>query len=156
MERNELIGGLLKRIGNYSVHEWEHRIIVQKIIYILQKGLKENFGYNFKWYLRGPYSSDLADDFYKFKDTNTLSGAKYKDDAVDQRFKNFVNAIHDYNNNPDVLELTASLFYICNDGALGDESLLVKLKNLKPYMDDNVYQEAIALYHRIVNLEKIR
>jgi len=54
----------LERNGfRFNVEEFEDRLRLQKYIYLFKYcGLDP--GYNFSFYLRGPYSSDLADDYY--------------------------------------------------------------------------------------------
>jgi uncharacterized protein YwgA len=44
---------------------FENRIKLQKLVYIL-KSLGVDFGYDFTWYIYGPYSSDLTHDGYLF------------------------------------------------------------------------------------------
>ena len=72
MERWELLGGLLQRFGSFNFNRWEHRLITQKLIYLIQNVLGEKLGYNFHWYLRGPYTSLLADDFSKLNSFYSL------------------------------------------------------------------------------------
>jgi uncharacterized protein YwgA len=50
------------------------RLALQKTIYLLQKmGLE--FGYRFKWYTLGPYSSDLANDMFEGLSINTITAS---------------------------------------------------------------------------------
>lgn len=45
------------------LRSFDHRLIIQKAVYLIQKaGL--DLGYNFRWYLRGPYSSALTRDAF--------------------------------------------------------------------------------------------
>lgn len=55
---------VLKSLGiDPSIDSFNKRLIVQKSIYLSQAlGLK--LGYHYRWYLRGPYCSALAQDLY--------------------------------------------------------------------------------------------
>jgi uncharacterized protein YwgA len=54
-----------------ALGEIPDRLALQKTIYLLQKmGL--DFGYRFKWYTLGPYSSDLANDMFEGISTSIL------------------------------------------------------------------------------------
>lgn len=48
----------------FDVEKFEHRLMLQKYVFI-SKFLGLNLGYSHSIYLRGPYSSALADDYYK-------------------------------------------------------------------------------------------
>lgn len=46
-----------------SVKTFDERLILQKSVYLLQSyGIQ--FGYRFRWYLRGPYSPDMTGDAF--------------------------------------------------------------------------------------------
>jgi uncharacterized protein YwgA len=50
------------------------RLALQKTIYLLQKmGLE--FGYQYKWYTLGPYSSDLANDMFEGLSINAFNAS---------------------------------------------------------------------------------
>ncbi|MEB3760394.1 MAG: hypothetical protein GSR81_06055 [Desulfurococcales archaeon] len=50
-------GELMKRFAT--------RVRVQKLVYLLRDAVPEFRGYEFSLYIRGPYSPELADDYYK-------------------------------------------------------------------------------------------
>ena len=50
------------RIGNLKI--FENRMKLQNIVYIAQQ-FNLNYNYEYSEYLRGPYSSELALDYYK-------------------------------------------------------------------------------------------
>jgi uncharacterized protein YwgA len=57
------------------------RLALQKTIYLLQKmGL--DFGYHYKWYTLGPYSSDLANDMFEGLSNSILT-------TVDDGYRKF-------------------------------------------------------------------
>lgn len=47
----------------FDVRAWDNRLQIQKAVYLAQVA-GVNLGYRFGWYVRGPYSSALADDYY--------------------------------------------------------------------------------------------
>ena len=94
-ERLLKIGGLLKRVGNFNPKRFlaffEERLIFQKTIYLLQAyGLY--LGYEFNWYLRGPYSPDLAYDGFALVDLYDKAPlVKFKRDKAERRFLEFIH-----------------------------------------------------------------
>jgi len=59
-----------------NMDSFENRIRLQKLIYILIS-YKIHFKYNFSWYVKGPYSSDLANDGFCFMETLQTKTAEY-------------------------------------------------------------------------------
>ena len=55
----EYIGGIIKRVSNFSMASLEDRKKFQKTIYLLQ-AFGIDLGYEFIWYLHGPYSPELT------------------------------------------------------------------------------------------------
>jgi hypothetical protein len=50
--------GIPVRVGQF-----EERLLLQKAVYLLQEA-GVHLGYRYRWYLRGPYSTDLASDVF--------------------------------------------------------------------------------------------
>ena len=59
----------------FAIEKFEHRLMLQKYVFI-SKFFGFNHGYPYSLYVRGPYSSTLADDYYKLAD----SYSSYKED----------------------------------------------------------------------------
>jgi len=53
---------------------------VQKAIYLTQSIAGIDLGYRFSWYLRGPYSSPLASDYYALAEAIAAGGGSGVDD----------------------------------------------------------------------------
>lgn len=51
----------------FDIEKFEHRLMLQKYVFI-SKFFGFNHAYSHSIYLRGPYSSALADDYYKLAD----------------------------------------------------------------------------------------
>jgi uncharacterized protein YwgA len=59
---------LKNEIGfDFNINEFDDRIKLQKYVFI-SKYFGYDHDYNFNIYLRGPYSSDLAEDYYNISD----------------------------------------------------------------------------------------
>jgi len=81
MERIKKLVGFIKYLENANVYKFkidtfEDRLKLQKLVYIARYyGI--DLGYNFSEYLRGPYSPELADDYYmlseKLKDFKDIA-----------------------------------------------------------------------------------
>ncbi len=77
------LAGLIKSLENAGVYEFkintfEDRLKLQKIVYIA-KCFGIDLGYSFNEYLRGPYSPELADDYYELSErwnTNEIESLK--------------------------------------------------------------------------------
>ncbi|MBN2563678.1 MAG: hypothetical protein JXQ75_22395 [Phycisphaerae bacterium] len=65
MDRRQIASTLtLRQLGLQPVEQpFNNRLIVQKALYLAQAaGI--GLGYHFRWYLRGPYSPEVADDLF--------------------------------------------------------------------------------------------
>ena len=88
---------LIKTLENAGIYEFkidtfEDRLRLQKIIYIA-KHFGINLGYSFNEYLRGPYSPELADDYYELEklwDTDTINSLKPLDGENIRELTEFV------------------------------------------------------------------
>jgi len=92
------------------------RLTLQKTIYLLQ-AFGVYIGYDFSWYLRGPYSPRLARDGFELQDVYrnfpTKTG-KFPEKNIQQRFVKFLHFMKNRKNNPDKLEILASLHFLKN------------------------------------------
>jgi len=70
MNKNQILLSLVLQESQIpaSVEEFDNRLLVQKAVYLLQQRGVE-LGYPYNWYVRGPYSSRLADDLFSLVDT---------------------------------------------------------------------------------------
>ena len=152
MDREELIAGLLNRVGTFSANTFNERLAVQKIIFIAQEKMKEfPTKYRYNLYINGPYSSDLAKDLYKIKSTKKFGIAKFKDGALDQKFGRYVDIMKRNKDNRCLLELTGTLIYLEKMNCSGDE-LRKRLERIKEGFDEEDYDQAFALYQEITSV----
>lgn len=70
IELKAFVDFLKERIGfDFNVSKFDHRIALQKYVFIAkQLGWSNTYPYNI--YVRGPYSPDLANDYYALSKTN--------------------------------------------------------------------------------------
>ena len=59
-----LLGVVLSHLHAYSINTFSDRLLLQKKIYLTQE-LNIDMGYNFSWYLKGPYCSALTSTIYE-------------------------------------------------------------------------------------------
>lgn len=117
VEREEVLGGLLKIIGNYRANffkdVFDDRLILQKTIYLLQAfGL--HLGYFFNFYIRGPYSPQLARAGYRLSEIfDQCPIVKFVKPKSGGRFYQFLQFLGDRKRDPDWLERLASIHFIC-------------------------------------------
>lgn len=104
------------KLGQPNMEEFSNRLRLQKLIYLLQaSGL--SLGYGFNWYVRGPYSPDLAQVLFEIYSNETIyeesKDIKFKDhDAIVANLEKFSSNIGEEINNITYLEVLASLHYI--------------------------------------------
>jgi uncharacterized protein YwgA len=146
MEKREKTLGKIFQMLKFSSIEpdtFHNRLIYQKIIYLLQfSGV--SLGFRFNWYIRGPYSSDLANAIYNIQADRTLffesARIKFKNqEQVEQKIDKFLTILGENIENPEFLEILASIAYIKeNDPAYRnvDENLKKRLLRLKPFIKD--------------------
>lgn len=113
------LGVLLKNMPDYefSMVRLDDRLRLQKTIYLLQ-AFGVYLGYDFSWYLRGPYCTSLAINAFALKDLyNRIPDdlkAKFEDldkQCIFRRFQEFIEG-----KSTDDLEILASLHYLKQTG----------------------------------------
>lgn len=138
--------GLLKLVcdqfSNLNVQSFQTRILLQKTIFILQEiGL--NLGYDYNWYLRGPYSPQLTADAFEIQNDVALfqeEAGKYKlTDTATSVIARVHAIIGEKINDDTFMELVASLVFLSKYYRRNDEDLIVLLKNKKPKFNDDLY-----------------
>ena len=144
------LGFILKQIKNYdfSMDEFDDRLKLQKTIYLLQS-YGVYLGYDFSWYLYGPYCSllaragfDLCEIYDLIPDDVKFTDRKDKDNFT--KFLNFINSKDVYE-----LEVAASLHYLKTGGKNYTdqhiiEKVVKKLKNRKNFtfqQVENIWNE---------------
>ncbi len=131
----EILGGILKEVGNFSMKSFEKRLIFQKTIYFLQE-FDFNLGYHFNWYVAGPYSSELAGDGFKLDAIyNKTPRIILKKDENIERFNSFLNFLGKIKNDHRKMELLASLHFLSKNG-FSEEVIKRRMKNKREFFRD--------------------
>lgn len=90
---------------------FEDKLEVQKIAYIGQEfGI--NLGYPFEWYLRGPYCKAVSKDAHYVIDSKLGKITPGKAGLDERKVKEFAKQFATYLNDPNWLEIAASLIYL--------------------------------------------
>lgn len=126
-----------------SLDSLEQRVLIQKKFYLAQS-LGAKFGYQFNWYLRGPYSKDLTAVAFDVIPQGTSELVGYRLTAETAAILDKVNALGEHK--PDSLtesswlELLASLAFLHDEygisGLNSETEVKDKLKEFKPWYSD--------------------
>jgi uncharacterized protein YwgA len=111
-----------------DMNSLDTRIKLQKLVYILKsEGI--DFGYNFTWYIRGPYSSDLADDgFYVSQRMAETFSTPYTKSTEDQNVIDKLSKVKHIIRNSNTAELVASYLFLHRNYRINTTDELMKRK----------------------------
>jgi uncharacterized protein YwgA len=139
----------------FDVNRFDHRIMLQKYVF-LAKSLGWPNDYTYNLYIRGPYSPDLAKDYYNLEAVSTCNVDKTTIRSLDEeRFIRVINGknvawlevgitmLSVYNNNKDSI-----------DGNKIAQFLLERTKSIKSDYDNGGFIEQIL--HDLVEYRLIR
>ena len=106
------LGLVLKNIDNFDMESFSGRLTLQKTIYMLQAfGLY--LGYEFTWYLRGPYCSRLARNGFELQETyESVPRGLFEEKNLQMRFGEFLDFMEDKKRDPDRIEILASIHFL--------------------------------------------
>lgn len=104
------LAGLVKRVyPDFDMTIFSNRLKLQKMVYLMQvSGL--NLGYEFRLYLKGPYSTILARDGFDMPNIKKSSELKFEDVDSEQKFIKLLDFLKDKKDNVDKMEIMASLY----------------------------------------------
>jgi len=89
------IGFLKSEAGfMFDVDRFEHRLMLQKYVYIAGRVFRLPLSYSYNMYLRGPYSASLAEDYYKLSEPIGITSVEaYKKELTGFDSKTFLDLI---------------------------------------------------------------
>ena len=130
----------------------DDRIRLQKAIYLSQKA-GVPLGYRFSWYVRGPYSTRLTNDYYSLQTATDVEREAVEGKQLRNDFRDSLGIISpmmrppsDFNrSSADWLELLSSLHYL-EEQHPGDSRS--KLQDLKPHL----YQYADIAERKLIDV----
>lgn len=119
----------------WNMGSFEGRFVIQKVTYLLKiSGM--DVSYKFSPYIKGPYSTQLASDYYdpKIRVENAMLTAEEKE--IVNRLSvelSTVLASRDF----ELLEALVTAAYIIKDeGVISNDEIFERVKKLKPYLSD--------------------
>ena len=134
---SSLIVAVSKALGRRLYkNRFNDRLLMQKGCYILNSW---GFGpfYRFGLYIRGPYSSDLADDYYEM--TNYAKTTKVPDEVIDN-LSNILSKGIDYT------EAYATVLLVKNNNPnKSREEILKKSVAIKPHLKGEVTEACLSI-----------
>lgn len=119
----------------WDMGSFEGRFVIQKVTYLL-KILGMDINYRFSLYIKGPYSTQLASDYYdpKIIVENAMLTDKEKE-IVNKLFTEISNVL--VSRDLELLEALVTASYIIKEqGVLSNDELFERIKKLKPYLSD--------------------
>jgi uncharacterized protein YwgA len=149
IDRPRLLAGLLRRLGEYSVETFKNRLVLQKTVYLLQ-AFGIYLGYQFHWYLRGPYSTQLTKDVFSLEsDWLRYNQVKFADEATERRLQQFFAFIGDHKRDDLWLETVASAHFLARvHGEKDTSAIFQKIKAKQPHVTRKLYEECWAKLER--------
>ncbi|WP_048174014.1 hypothetical protein [Methanosarcina siciliae] len=160
MSKEEILSRVLDILELFKpdMSEFNNRLKFQKIIYLLQSsGL--SLGYAFNWYVRGPYSPDLAQSLFSIDDSifQKSKEIRFKDhETIVQKLNEFRGKLGPKFDDVEYLEVLASMHYIWKvtfDGNVDKQKLRERLLLAKPSLYDfsNINQLIDNAYDDLTN-----
>jgi uncharacterized protein YwgA len=133
--RQALLGGSLRRIASFSLETFRERLKLQKTVYLLQ-AFGIYLGYSYNWYLYGPYSPDLTRDAFEVVPRLRIyKPVHFADQDTETRFEQFVQFLGHKRDDPQWLELVASLHMLRRIyGDQDKKTLFRKMADKQPYL----------------------
>lgn len=156
MIRDDLIvtAVFLRELNCFDISTLDKRIIVQKKIFLTEK-LGVNLGYDFSWYIHGPYCSQLTEAVYECVPMGIHTYAGYSISDVASKVVQEVNGIDDLAetvqmNHSQWLELVASLVFWHENAT--EESAIENVKRYKKQFSEKIIRTTAELLRERTNL----
>lgn len=132
----------------FGVDDFRHRLRVQKFVYLLQS-FDIYLGYDYTWYLHGPYCTTLATMAKALSPIYDKipcdPGMAFVDPAVQERFERFRTFISGRENDNAFLEIAASLHILHKTSGLPRPDIIgrvtAKRKQFKESECDRVWMD---------------
>ncbi|MCL5101990.1 MAG: hypothetical protein M1544_01370 [Candidatus Marsarchaeota archaeon] len=133
---------------------FEHRIKAQKLAYIIQKLVGKELYPDFNFYIKGPYSPELAKEYFDRKEDFANGSSKKKLSEGDiNKLSHAIQLLKRLD--PKELEVVASLLWLKEKG-FDETQSENKLHELKPYLKmEEIWKGSNTLKKLLLN-EKLR
>ena len=120
---------------DFSMTGFDGRLRVQKFVYLLQ-AFDVYLGYDYSWYLRGPYCSTLAAAGFAlagfYGDIPKGSRMRFVSPGANGRFERFRGFISGFESDADFLEMAASFHFLEKGGSLSRDQIFQRVLNKRP------------------------
>ena len=117
------------------------RLRVQKILYLLQElGLQT--GWKFSWYIRGPYSPDLAHELFEHREKATKD-LRVEEEDEKKSIRQFREKFGDSPLNAQQLEAAAAVIYVAKSTGLRSAALAMRVSKEKPYLPKQLIEDYV-------------
>jgi uncharacterized protein YwgA len=131
------------------------RIKAQKLAYILQK-LTGNVLYDdFNFYIRGPYSRELAKEYFDFRDDFVEGRSGYvltnEEREELERTASLLRSL-----DQEALEILASLLYLKDKRGMDENQAEAKLHELKPHLKQESIWRGMNTLKKLLLTDKLR
>ncbi len=136
-------------------NKFEYRIKAQKLAYIIQKLIGTPLYRDFNFYIRGPYSRELAKEYFELKE----DFEKGRSDSVEltkeekEDIKHALPLLKGLSQKE--LEIVASLLYL-QDKGLDENHAEIKLNELKPHLKLEEIWRGSNIIKKLFLTEKLR
>jgi uncharacterized protein YwgA len=131
------------------------RIKAQKLAYILQKLTGKQLYNDFNFYVRGPYSHELAVEYFNSSNDFVKGISDYKitkDDYEEiERAKPLINALSQMD-----LEIVASLLFLKKEKGLDENIAEIELKVRKPHLKEEDIWRGSNIIKKMFLTDKMR
>jgi len=122
-----LANGLIDCRANPREAVLDTRIKIQKLVYFAQECFGLTFRYRHTLYIYGPYSPELANDYYRISDIGDIPDGGLEDWAGREEFLGLA-ASH---NSAEWLEIAGTLLYIYRNEPLSIDRLIFRAKRVR-------------------------
>jgi uncharacterized protein YwgA len=95
----------------FSMKKFDDKLQVQKIVYLLQE-YGVDLGYNYEWYIRGPYCKQVSVDAHIVLETDVMPQPPEQVHLNADQIKQFNTILSAHFNNATWLEIAASIVYL--------------------------------------------
>jgi len=107
-----VLGLVLRNLDNFDMSSFNGRLTLQKTIYLMQ-AFGINIGYDFSWYLRGPYSSKLASNGFALQEVyRNIPKGSFDNKQIQKKFDRFIEFMGDKKSDPDRIEILTSIHFL--------------------------------------------
>ena len=130
-------------VYKFKIDSFENRLKLQKIVYIA-KYFGIDLGYTFNEYLRGPYSHELANDYYKLNEIWNSDELKRLKPLDDEKLRELIEFLKD--KSTDELEgIATGLMFLdilkrrgIRDRDILKKKLVILIESRKPFLSSIV------------------